>query len=131
MPYVAVHVGGVLQNSAPEPIFTAPQLVIQLNGIGQSLVSVPEQSSHSISESDDNLNNINEDEEGEENDLLDGVDHKYERGGSEDAENGPDWMFEAEEVTRSQLCLLLCTSPQASAALIYMTFLSAPSICGT
>ena len=69
-------------------------LVIQLNGIVHSLVSISKQSSHSISESDDNLENINEDGEREQNDFLDEVDHEYERGGSKDAEDGPDWMFE-------------------------------------
>jgi len=51
-----------------------------------------------------------EDEE-EENDLLDEGDHEYDRGGSADAEDGPDWMFEAEEVTSKDPNYVFCPAP--------------------
>jgi hypothetical protein len=47
----------------------------------------------------------------EDNDLLNEVDREYERGGSADAEDGPDWMFEADEVASDDTNYVFCPAP--------------------
>lgn len=43
--------------------------------------------------------------------MLNEVDWEYERGGSVDAEDGPDWMFEADEVTSKDPSYIFCPAP--------------------
>ena len=117
----------MLQNSAPEPTSTTPRLVIRLNGVVHSLVPLPERfcnpnsdvntieatknTTNTITGVESNSNSDDNGNEEEEDGLLDEVDREYDRGGSVDAEDGPDWMFEADEVTSKDPNYVFCPAP--------------------
>jgi hypothetical protein len=84
---------------------TALRLVIYLNRVICSLVPIPEQTFHITQAT---THDDNEADDVEDNDLLNEVDWEYERGGSADAEDGPDWMFEADEVASDDTNYVFC-----------------------
>jgi len=122
IPRLTVRLGGTLVNTAPEPAAHAPRLIIRLNGVIRSLVPIPECSDHNSSSiSDDNLegkennHDKSDDEEGDEgdNDLLHEVGRFYKKAeaNEQDAEDGPDWMFDAGEVTSHDPSYVFCPAP--------------------
>ena len=117
IPRLTLRLGGVLQNTAPEPrASTQPRLVIRLNGIVKSIVSIPssqplENLNKSSGDSDWGTHNEDEDE----GDLLEEVDRYFDKMGGEDSEydqdDGPDWMFEDDEVPATDPDYVFCPAP--------------------
>jgi hypothetical protein len=124
IPQLTIHLGGTLVNTAPEPTAHAPRFIIQLNGVICSLVPIPECSDKNLSStsSDDNdlkskEINSNGDGNGNEDDnddnLLNEVNRycKKGRNNEQDAEDGLDWMFDADEVTSKDPSYVFCPAP--------------------
>ncbi|KAG6825491.1 hypothetical protein H0H92_003572 [Tricholoma furcatifolium] len=112
MPHITIRLGGVLQNKAPEPINTGTRLVVRLNGIIRSLVSLPEypaQRDSTGNEADEGSTTDAEDCD----DLEDQVDNFCAKSGGveQDQEDGPDWMFEEGETMAKDPSYVFCPAP--------------------
>ena len=112
IPRLTVCLGGVLQNTAPKPPpSTQPHLVICINGIVKSIVSIPssqlsENSNKSSGYTDSGTHNEDE------GNLLEEVDCYFDKTGGEDSEcdqnDGPDWMFKDNKVSAKDPDYIFC-----------------------
>ncbi|KAG5635616.1 hypothetical protein H0H81_010634 [Sphagnurus paluster] len=134
IPRLTIRLGGVLQNTAPEPSPT-PRLVVRLNGIVRSLVTIPERLHHSDelvtsgnnaggSENDElgdigtvgaeEPNNNSDSDSDSELDAMNGIQGEVSRyyrknnADERDTEDGPDWMFDDDKVTSKDPKYVFC-----------------------
>ena len=124
IPQLTVRLGGTLVNTAPEPTAHAPRLIIRLNGVIRGLVPISEGSDKNVSftSSDENNKEMNsdgpdrdgdDDDDDDDDNLLNEVDRYCKKGGNieQDAEDGPDWMFDSDEVTSKDPSYVFCPAP--------------------
>ncbi|KAG6826876.1 hypothetical protein H0H92_014080 [Tricholoma furcatifolium] len=125
IPQIKLRIGGVLQNMAPEPDAMAPRLVVRFNGAIRSLVPLPTprdlpdvNTDHVRSDSDIEkedpgfMDDVSDDDD--DNDLRQEVRGYYRKNNDEnaqDAEDGPDWMFDEEETPSNDPKYVFCPAP--------------------
>ncbi|KAG6824654.1 hypothetical protein H0H92_006195 [Tricholoma furcatifolium] len=126
IPQLKLRIGGVLQNMAPEPHTAAPRLVVRFNGTIRSLVPLPTPRDppddntnhvHNNSDIDDSedpgfMDDVSDDDD--DNDLRQEVRGYYRKNkddNSQDAEDGPEWMFDAEETPSNDPKYVFCPAP--------------------
>ncbi|KAG6819142.1 hypothetical protein H0H93_014943 [Arthromyces matolae] len=104
IPQLKLRIGGVLQNTAPEPSTIPPRLVVKLNGVIRGLVPIPAGALNSDETVDDPDNPDVEDDTLDDSDEEDGEllrevrrFYKKSKGDQIDDDDGPDWMFEEGE----------------------------------
>ncbi|KIL55523.1 hypothetical protein M378DRAFT_17871 [Amanita muscaria Koide BX008] len=108
-PRITVLLNGVLQNGAPKPPLSQRCLVLHVNGVVRSFCDLPENINYEGHVPTDN-------EEEAEDELTDNnfsgidalVDRFVEKDNSQDQEDGPDWMFDAEEVLAKDPKYIFC-----------------------
>ncbi|KAG6848311.1 hypothetical protein H0H93_001313, partial [Arthromyces matolae] len=100
IPNLVLRIGGVRQNRAPEPTQT-PRLVVKLNGVVRALVTIPQQNDPDPKERP---------EEDADGNLMDEVDRYYDKSGGDEIEeeDGPDFMFDKDEVTSKDPAYVFC-----------------------
>ena len=110
-PHLIVRFQGVVQDTAPEPSTTEPRrLTIRLNGRVQAVIPIPTApideaaDLHDLDEGD-----LDEDVDSDEINLIGEVDRLLASDKSaQDAEDGPDWMFDKGETTSPNPDYVFC-----------------------
>lgn len=120
IPHVTVLFQGEVQDMAPEPIPNAPRrLTIRLNGRVQAVVPIPttaepgarDSEDPGASEDDADISVVSDhlEDTPDELDLIEEVDRLLNLdANAQDSEDGPDWMFDKEEVTEKNPDYVFC-----------------------